>query len=78
MIERGLEDGHSIFDSALGSFGMTSSSLVSIIDGDQERRHVAIEDSVGTGTIGLILKVPSDMGQAMSLVASGCVDEACG
>ena len=75
LVEGSFENRSAIFHSAFGSFGMSFRAFISVVDCDKKRRHVAVEDAVATGAIGLVLQVFGDMVKAVSFFASGGVDQ---
>ena len=78
LIKRGFENCRSVLYSALRSFRLAFSSFVGIVDGDEERRHVAVENAVTSRAIRFVTQVLRDMIKPVPFFASGCVDQTCG
>ena len=75
LVERGFENRSTVFDSAFGTFGMTFRAFIGVIDCDKKLGHATVEDTVATGTIGLVLQVFGDVVEAVPFFASGSVDQ---
>ena len=77
LVKGGFENRRSIFDSALRPFRMTFRPFVGIVDSDEERRHIAVENAVTSRAIRFVSQVFRDMLKPVAFFASGRIDQTC-
>jgi len=75
LVEGGFENRRSVVVSDLRSLRVTFCPFVGIVDGDEERRHIAVEHPVTSWAIRLVSQVFCDMIKPVAFFASGCIDQ---